>query len=775
MPIASTQYLLRFLIAAMVLLATALLGIGERSATLTMVTFAALVASAYLTDSTKVFQLSQGLANALALAVVTISVTNAFYLDRHGLMIAIADLQSYVQYVLLFQPKTTRVYWQLSLLSLGQVAIASTLVPGPTFGLVLLLYLFMGLTAFALMLAHSEQSRCLASSTMVGAGQFAWTGGAPLAAATAHGSTVNPSWRLLPQSAVITAFTIAMMAIIFFALPRWTVRNRESASTEPLRAVGFSKTVTMGELGEVVNNPDLVMRLYFYRSHGTVPFRLARDPLLRGTVVARYSGGRWSHTLPASPVSVPSDERTPYVRQRIQAEPLDVNELFCVFPIFALEPQPQLRVDLNCDQLIRHEDARNMRLEFELATTGIQNDMQRQFIPCEYPLSEEEQQLLLQIPTGTEADEDLFPGLREVAAEVVRDKSLDPNDHAAVARALCDYFGLSGRFTYSLEAASRSKALDPLEDFMTEHPQGHCEYFAGALVLMLRSQGIPARMAIGFKGGEWNPLGGYYQVQQLHAHSWVEVYLSKRQVPESAFDADELQPDAAWMTLDPTEGAQEAAESAHNTGLLARARQLFDYVNVLWINYVAGLNSRRQRQGVYEPLVQGASAAVDNLVSPKVWQARWSVVVNSPVGTSWQWYRRHWFSWRGGLVAAVFTLCIGGAVLLYRWLMHWLRHGRGVHFTSQEPRGMEIYRRLEAALAKRGLTRQPAQTAYEFAVSAGGELAESVDLRRVAHLPRRVVESFYRVRFGGRTLDDHEVDAVEHALVELEFILAASR
>lgn len=88
---------------------------------------------------------------------------------------------------------------------------------------------------------------------------------------------------------------------------------------------------------------------------------------------------------------------------------------------------------------------------------------------------------------------------------------------------------------------------------------------------------------------------------------------------------------------------------------------------------------------------------------------------------------------------------------------------------------MEIYRRLEAALAKRGLTRQPAQTAYEFAVSAGGELAESVDLRRVAHLPRRVVESFYRVRFGGRTLDDHEVDAVEHALVELEFILAASR
>ena len=48
---------------------------------------------------------------------------------------------------------------------------------------------------------------------------------------------------------------------------------------------------------------------------------------------------------------------------------------------------------------------------------------------------------------------------------------------------------------------------------------------------MLRSQGIPARMAIGFKGGEWNPLGMYYQVQQLHAHAWVEVYLNSEDIP----------------------------------------------------------------------------------------------------------------------------------------------------------------------------------------------------------------------------------------------------
>jgi hypothetical protein len=82
-----------------------------------------------------------------------------------------------------------------------------------------------------------------------------------------------------------------------------------------------------------------------------------------------------------------------------------------------------------------------------------------------------------------------------------------------------------------------------------------------------------------------------------------------------------------------------------------------------------------------------------------------------------------------------------------------------------------MYRRLEAALARAGMVRYPAQTAHEYAVAAGGELAERVEYRRVAHLPRRIVESFYRVRFGSRTLDSQEAKAVEQALGELEATL----
>jgi protein-glutamine gamma-glutamyltransferase len=291
-------------------------------------------------------------------------------------------------------------------------------------------------------------------------------------------------------------------------------------------------------------------------------------------------------------------------------------------------------------------------------------------------------------------------------------------------------------------------------------------------VMMLRSQGIPARMAIGFKGGEWNSLGMYYQVQQLHAHAWVEVLLERNQIPPNQFAEDEM-PRAAWLTLDPTEGTQESNATGQRGGILARFRQYLDYGQVLWTNYVVGLNYRRQRQGIYEPLAQGASAAVDSVVSPQVWQERMRWVSNSPIGAFWAWYRLHWFSWRGGLVAAGFSVLTLGAYAAIRGLAaSFRRWGLGARGANHDPPVLEIYRRLEAALAARGLERASGQTAHEFAVMAGGELSEDVEDRRVAHLPRRIIDAFYRVRFGSRTLDNLEVESVEHALSELEHALA---
>ncbi|MGD9721912.1 MAG: DUF3488 and DUF4129 domain-containing transglutaminase family protein [Pirellulales bacterium] len=783
MTVTWTDNVLRVGIAAMVVLATIMLGIGEESVVLVLITLVAVAASSYFTDLTKTFQLSQSVANGVALSVVLVSAANMLYVDRAGQIGAVASLQSYLQYVLLFQPKTARVYWQLALLSLGQVAIAATLVPGPVFGAMLLVYLLLGSGTFTLLMLRSDAARFESARLPAPTAdplRVTLTRPPRGRAPQLSGSVAAPSRGfgvgLIEQMAGMVLTTFAVAAVLFFFIPRRDVQNREVPTTEPLRSVGFSKTITLGELGEVVQNPDVVMRIEFFHGHSSRPFKLVDEPLLRGSVVTHYEEGEWSQPRHSTIVALSGDPAPPFVRQRITAEPMDVPELFCVVPVFAVQPDQRLRLDASFEQLLRHEDNRAERLEFEVGTNGIVNDRMRRYVPSKWQLRRRSRDQLLQ-PWVAEGRTDRLEGLRETAARVLAERNVSPNNRAASALALNDYLRNSGEFTYSLEGKARDPSLDPLVDFVTTNRAGHCEYFAGALVMMLRSQGIPARMAIGFKGGEWNAVGMYYQVQQLHAHAWVEVYLDQEDIPPGAFGEDEELPPAAWLVLDPTVSVGGDDGANRRVGWWAQLRQSIDYANVLWSTYVVGLNSKRQRQGIYEPIEVGARASFDNLFGREVWRARLRALESSHVGAFWQWYRRHWFSWRGGLVAvgASLTLVAGTLALRYavarlkRWALPLVARG------TAEPPTLEMYRRLETALARQGFQRSPSQTAHEFAVQAGGHLAESIELQRVSHLPRRVVESFYRVRFGGRALDNREAEAVEHALGELEAALGASR
>jgi hypothetical protein len=108
-----------------------------------------------------------------------------------------------------------------------------------------------------------------------------------------------------------------------------------------------------------------------------------------------------------------------------------------------------------------------------------------------------------------------------------------------------------------------------LESFLFEHKSGQCEYFASAMVLMLRSQGIPARLVTGFLGGEYNPFEGYYVVRDSNAHAWVEAYLEEQ---------------GGWRIFDPTPPA--GRPGAASEGWLTLARQAWDFLIFRWDRYV---------------------------------------------------------------------------------------------------------------------------------------------------------------------------------------------
>lgn len=153
-----------------------------------------------------------------------------------------------------------------------------------------------------------------------------------------------------------------------------------------------------------------------------------------------------------------------------------------------------------------------------------------------------------------------YEGLYETARRVVG----DPQNAYAAALELEGWFR-SGTFQYNETPPQRS-SLPPLAAFVTQTRSGYCQHFAGAMALMLRYLGIPARVAVGFTSGEYDRSKGEWTVTDHDAHAWVEAWF----------------PRYGWLPFDPTPGRGSldgtyTTASPHfdlSDGLLAVAQHL---------------------------------------------------------------------------------------------------------------------------------------------------------------------------------------------------------
>ena len=82
------------------------------------------------------------------------------------------------------------------------------------------------------------------------------------------------------------------------------------------------------------------------------------------------------------------------------------------------------------------------------------------------------------------------------------------------------------RYSYSLDFRPPEGRGDPVLHFLTAERKGHCELFASAAVLLLRSMGLPARYVTGLVCEELHPYSQYYIARASNVHAWGEVYLS---------------------------------------------------------------------------------------------------------------------------------------------------------------------------------------------------------------------------------------------------------
>lgn len=753
--------------AALSCIGTVMLGVGEDNYTLVAVAVVVSIASLVLCDRLQLIQINNFYSNIASISVLIFAFVLAGYKTSDRRVLIMAELMAHLQFILQFKAKTVRNYWLLALVSFLQTAVAAALETGIAFAVLLFVYLFWALFFLGTFYLYREQLR----HAVAGEKPSRSRGFVPRPASEAL--LAGASREFSRRMTGLAFGTIALATLLFVAVPRIGKTGWEPVSIVETRTVGFSTEINLESGGQVIEDPEVVMQVRFFDYRTNAPLQIDGDVYMRGTAVMEYADRKWlrGNVRPAFRNGLPpitelaSDEGV--VRQKIAIEPLSRNVLFSCYPAFtdrvdeakqALFHQPYL------GQITRVEPLRTKRFEYEIVTPAFQRMRQGIIVPAFRTLYDEAE--LLAMPLNRDGLDPLA-GLKQTAAQIVAD--IPSTNVFQRAKRLESYFRDSGRYQYSLDPLERPKEIDPVEDFVMNRPQGHCEYFAGALALMLRAVGIPSRVVLGYRGGHYNVVGGFYEFQQLHAHSWVEAYLPPGEVPlDRLMETPGLIPPAerygAWVQLDGTAPASLTTTAVANT-YWSQIQQGLDYVRFLWVNYVIGMDSARQLESVYGPLSTAMTDTTKRLSDPGTWR-NWKQRAADAI---------RFVAKPQGLFALLIA-CAAIAALVRAAKRFRLGRTKAHGVTAKTmrrttPPTEEFYLRLERLLTKLAIVRTADQTPRELALAAGGELSELAQTRSAAPLPRRIVDYYYRVRFGNRPLEAEERSEVEQALATLELAI----
>jgi protein-glutamine gamma-glutamyltransferase len=281
-------------------------------------------------------------------------------------------------------------------------------------------------------------------------------------------------------------------------------------------------------------------------------------------------------------------------------------------------------------------------------------------------------------------------------------------------------------YSFDLVAPAGGEAVD---HFLFAERRGHCEYFASALVLLLRAQGIHARLVTGFLGAERNTLG-LWVVRQGNAHAWVEAWV----------------PGEGWRVLDPT---PPAGRPGGGTGIARAVSNLYDALVFQWDRYVLTYDGEDQGEAVRrlaqrlaglwsrwtaddEPAAAAAAAAG---AAAEAGAAGPAAVERRP-----------------GLLAAAGVLL---ALLLG------LAGARARRRARRPDSATRAYRRLRRRLAAAGVAVGEATGPFALARTAAARFAAA------AAPSERIVALYVKESFGGVGLDAGERAALAPALAEV--------
>jgi transglutaminase-like putative cysteine protease len=518
----------------------------------------------------------------------------------------------------------------------------------------------------------------------------------------------------------IALSTLALTLMIFFLLPRISVGIMQKPRGEGLRTTGFSERVDLGMIGSVKEDPQIVMRVELPDQPTEGKERL----YLRGLAFDQYNGRSWSSASRQRRnlgivgegtfvIRFGGSRRTAALseplRQDILLEALDTSVLFAApfaesvsgdFTGVQLDSMTGLHLPYPSTSRIRYSVlSRDHRMLPDEQTSAT----------LEYGTAIRER--YLQLPPGS--------GRIAEFARRVTDPVAAPYD-----KTIAVLNHLLSNYIYSLEADTTTSS-HPIDEFLFIRKSGYCEHYATAMVLMLRSIGIPSRLVTGFLATEWNEFGNYYTVRQRDAHAWVEVFY----------------PQSGWMTLDPT-----PSNAVATTPSLWIAFQRFtESMRLHWDRAFIRYSGRDQLALIHS-LREGSDSARDVLGQ---WTSNIAAASAQFIRTWGDHARTHYPS-LGLTLALGLATAIAYVILVLSGRWPFGRSAAQPAMRTQQ-QIVQVYRKMLDLSARRGIPITPSTTPTEVARLVNERWADAMSI--VA----RLTALYCRARFGVNALSGDEL------------------
>ena len=524
----------------------------------------------------------------------------------------------------------------------------------------------------------------------------------PRRATVARGGPRDLSRRLGVLSTVLFTGILALTAGMFFVLPRTARAALQHLIPERYHLPGFSNEVNLGDIGEIKRNTSPVFHARSYQGETLSRLRW------RGAALAQFDGRRWFNTpgfgarggedrlkLERGVVSLPATRHTRpghYLMYQVELNEIASDTLF-----FAGTPE-SIRVGTAAVRRGRGGSLHFSRFGpggFGYGVTAFLEDENETPDSAPEPLSPASAQEMLELP-------EIDGRIPELARQMSAGAATDLNRARAIERRLRSDYG----YTLELPAAAVS---DPLAYFLFARRKGHCEYFASAMAVMLRSQGIPSRVATGFLSGVYNPMTGWQVIRASDAHSWVEGWIAGY----------------GWTTFDPTPSDPAGA----SLGFLSRMSLYMDAAEQFWHDWVLGYDLERQVVLASRMEESSRRLRLDWLERSYAWVQKTAQSAQTyALAIAAALFAGFLLVWRGPAVCA--------------WWKSQARIRKAQRGEGQASDATLLYERMLGLLARRGIHKPPWLTPAEFA-----RVLPPSEAALVVH---DLTLAYNQFRFGGR-------------------------